>query len=389
MKWVARLASVGLLLLSGCGNFFSSQNGGGGGGNTNADDVLYFLNTGTANNISAYSVSTTGVLSALSGSPYAVGVVPTSMAITPGNTYLYVGGATGILGYSVSTTGQLTALNSSAPLATDVLAPQSMVVDATGTYLLTSGIDLSTNIGAPQIYEYQIDASTGKLTLATGFPFAVANGNGSTSTNPGNSPTQLYLAPNNQFLYLTLASGGTELLGFVPSNGTVNDLLKHINLTTNGTAQINVIANANSSVLYVTETGVGVRAFPLNTDGSTGTELSASPFKTGTGATALSFDTTGDYLYITNKGDNTISGYSVASSGALTALASSPFTSGGTLPLSLTLDKTKDFLAVANSGGNANLATFSFDATTGGKLDAVTNTVGTTATGTNLVIGTH
>ena len=393
MKYGLRFAWAGLLLLSGCGNFFSPQNstgGGGSGGNTGAGDVLYFMNYSSVANVSSsitgYTVSTAGVLAATSNSPYTIGAPPTAMAITPGNTFLYVAYAAGILGYSIGTNGVLTQLNSGQPVSSDQLLPVSMQVDSTGTVLLAASEDLSTTL--PEIGVYTIDTSTGALTAVTNSPLVLAaSGNGSTNGALANAPNQLYITPNNSLVYLTLGSGGTEVLTFAAGSQAITDTGTFLNLKSTGTGQVGAISNSTSSVLYVSEIGTGVRALSIGSNGAL-SEISGSPFKTGNGPGGMAFDTTGDYLYVANKGDSTISGYTVAASGSLAALASSPFATGS-LPLSLTLDQSGKFLAVANSGGNPNLGVYSFDATTLGKLDLVKNSVGTTAAGTTLVTSTH
>ncbi len=388
------MAGIGLLALCGCGNFFTSQNSGtgtgtgSGTGNTSAGDVLYVANL-TAANILAYSVSSTGALTAVSGSPYAPGEPPTAMAITPGNTFLYVASATGILGYSIGSGGVLTALNSGTALVADVLASTAMVVDTTGNYLFAAGIDLASGTNTPEVGVYQIDTSTGALTEISGSPLAVPNGNGSTSS----APTQLYMAPNNQYLYLTLASGGTDILSFTestPSLGvpTSNNL---VNLSTGGTSQNNVVANAASTLLFMTETGTGVRVFTIGTGGAL-SEIKGSPFAAGTGATGIALNAAGTNLYVTNKGSGTVSGFSVAAAGTvgtLTALSGSPYTVG-TLPYSLSLDQSGSFLAVANSGGTPDLGVYSMNATTGALTSTGTVTESTTsAAGSFLVIRTQ
>ncbi len=388
MKRVVGLAVLGVLSLSGCGNFFSKQTGGGGGGggtgNTTAGDVLYSMDSLNAS-VSGYVVSTAGALTTVTNSPYAVGIVPTSIATTPANTYLYVGGATGIVGYAIGTSGVLTALNSSQPLATDVIGPLSMQVDSTGAYLLVAAEDLSTTL--PEIGIYSITATTGALTPLTGSPLAVKAGNGSTSTSPVNAPYQLYITPNNSYVYLTLGGGGTEILTFSAASGALTDTGTFLKLNAAGFGQYGVIANSTSNVLFIAETGVGVRAFTIATTAGL-TEIAGSPFKSGNGPTGLALDSTGDYLYVTNKGDSTISGYSVAASGTLAALSSSPY-STGLLPLSLSLDQSKNFLAVANSGGTPNLGVYKFDATALGKLDLVTSVTSSKPLGSSLVVSTH
>jgi 6-phosphogluconolactonase (cycloisomerase 2 family) len=91
-------------------------------------------------------------------------------------------------------------------------------------------------------------------------------------------------------------------------------------------------------------------------------------------------DSTGAFLYVANKTASNISGFSLGINGGLTALASSPFTAG-TTPIAMTLDQTGKYLAVVSTGGSPDLRIFSFDATTGGKLD----TVASATTGTDPV----
>lgn len=387
------MAGVGLLALCGCGNFFTSQNSGSGsgtgsGGNTSAGDVLYVANL-TAANILAYTVSSTGTLTAVSGSPYAPGEPPTALAITPGNTFLYVASASGILGYSIGSGGVLTALNSGAALETDVLASTAMVVDTTGNYLFAAGIDLGSGSNSPEVGVYAINTSTGALTEETGSPLAVPNGNGSSN----GSPTQLYMAPNNEYMYLTLGSGATDILSFTESNGglgvpTSNNL---VNLSSNGSSQNNVIANAASTLLFMTETGAGVRVFTIGSGGALA-EIKGSPFAAGTGPTGIALNAAGTNLYVTNKGPGQISGFSVAATGTagtLTALTGSPY-AAGSLPLSLTLDQSGNFLAVANSGGTPDLGVYSINATTGALASTATVTSSTSSAADSfLVIRTH
>ena len=387
MKRFAGLALIGLLLLSGCGNFFTPQTSGTTStttGNTAAGDVLYFMNA-SQSSISAYSVATTGALTAVTNSPYSIGLVPTSIAVTPGNTFLYVGTATGILGYSIGTGGVLTELNSNTAEAADVFAPVSMQVDSTGNYLMAAAENVSTTL--PEVALYTINASSGKLTAATGSPYTVKAGNGTTNTVPGNAPYQLCITPNNAYVYLTLGGGGMEILTFDATNVTLADTGNHLDLLNGGSGEYGVLSNPTSTVLYVAEIGVGLRALSIATGGGL-TEVTGSPFKTGNGPTGLVLDSSGDYLYVTNKGDSTISGYSLSASGGLTALGSSPFGTGS-LPLAMSLDQSKKFLAVANSGGNPDLDVYAFDSTTVGKLDLVSSETATVAQGTSQVAGTH
>jgi 6-phosphogluconolactonase (cycloisomerase 2 family) len=382
MKRLLLLAGIGFLALCGCGKFFVPQNSTGTGTtttNTNAGDVIY---TANATGITAYTVSSSGALTAVSGSPYSV--APTAMAITPGNTDLYVASISGIFGYGIGTNGVLTAL-STAALETDATAVTSMIVDTTGNFLLASGVDATTL--APAIWVYEITPSTGALAELTQSPFAVGNGNGSSLS----AISQLYMAPNDQFLYLVLGAGGTEILTFDNSSGIVTDSGSYQALLAGGTAQVGVTANSGSTLLFITETGEGVRVF--NIDSSTGqpsAEIAGSPFAAGTGPSGLTLNAAGTDLYVANKGSGNISAFSVASTGTvgtLKAISGSPFTAGAN-PLTLTLDQSGNFLAVANLGGSPDVDVYSMNATTAA-LASVSSETSTSPNGSFLVVATH
>jgi 6-phosphogluconolactonase (cycloisomerase 2 family) len=117
------------------------------------------------------------------------------------------------------------------------------------------------------------------------------------------------------------------------------------------------------------------------------TEISGSPFKAGAQPRSLLFDGTGDFLYVANGSDATISGYSVLASGTLTALAGSPFSSVGAGPNALALDQSKKFLLSANLGGSPDMQLFSFDTTTAGKLDP--GVTATNASAAAAIASTH
>jgi DNA-binding beta-propeller fold protein YncE len=129
---------------------------------------------------------------------------------------------------------------------------------------------------------------------------------------------------------------------------------------------LGLAVNPGSTVLFVGETNAGVRVFTIAANFP---EISGSPFPAGGQPRSLVLDGAGDRLYAANTTDSTISGYSVATSGTLTGLTGSPYSSVGSQPYWLTLDKSQTFLLDANLGGSPDLQLFSFDATTVGKLD--------------------
>ncbi|HWZ12239.1 MAG TPA: beta-propeller fold lactonase family protein [Acidobacteriaceae bacterium] len=338
-------------LICGCGKFFPDSTGGGGGGSTG--NYLYVANV-TGSSIGGFSVGTGGLLTALNnGATFPVAAAPTALAATPSGSFLYVGGQSGaIYAFTINADGSLVAANNGAAVATG-FSPFSIAIDSTGTWLFS--VDSTTST----LFEYQINPTTGVLTA--GNPGAIALDTG--------SPQQVYVTPNNQLLYVPLQTGGVDIFTFDPTTGAIanRQLLKPI---ASPNADAAALADPTTKFLFVAETGVnGVRVFTIGTNGAL-TEVAGSPHATGLGPNALVMDPTGAFLYVANKTANNISGFSLGVNGGLTLLPSSPFIAG-TIPTAMTLDQTGKFLAVASAGGNPDLQVFSFDATTGGKLDPV------------------
>jgi 6-phosphogluconolactonase (cycloisomerase 2 family) len=381
MRRFQGLCGLFLLGVAGCGGFFVAQTNSGGG--TNTGDYIYVGN-GNDTFIAGFGLNSSGALSVLNNSPYNNGVAAQSLAVTPANTFLYAGTTNGIYEYAINSDGSITVQNSGSAVAQDVVATQ-MQVDSTGNYLLASGF--GTSIGAQAIGIYTIDTSTGLLTAVGGSPIALYTGNASTPAVV--TPTGLLITPNNSYVYVSLGSLGVQILTLGANGalaaGSPASLLLPISTSTSP-SDTGLASDPLSAFLFVSEINTGLRVLSIGT-GGTLKEVSGSPYAVGTGPSGVILDTTGSYVYVANKGSNNISAFTLtAASGKLTAVAGSPFASGGQFPTALVNDNTKKFVAVINSGsngtgGNSDLQVFSFDTTTDGKLDPVsTGSTGTDPT---------
>jgi 6-phosphogluconolactonase len=381
-----------LICLTGC-DFFPSDTGGGGGGGGggNTGDYLYVGNSGNTY-IAGFSVSTTGALSVLSGSPYNNGIAMTGMAVTPANTFLYVATANGIYGNVINSNGSISILNSGAPLAQDMI-PTTMQVDATGNYLLAAGISVTSQVQAVGIYT--INTTTGILSAITGSPLNLYTGTGSTATVV--TPTAMWITPNNAYVYVSLGTLGVQICT-LGANGALSTGASPAYLlpasTSISASDQGLSSDPSSLFLFVAEINTGLRVFSIGAGGSL-KEISGSPYSVGTGPTAVALDKTGSYVYVANKGSNSISAFTLtAASGTLTEVTGSPISSGGQLPAGILADRSKDYIAVINSGdnsaaGNADLQLFKFDATTDGLLAPVSSaTTGTDPTYPGYVVAT-
>ena len=389
MRRIQALCCLLLLGLTGC-DFFVPQTSS--GGTTNTGDYLYVGN-GNNTNIAGFGVSSAGALSVLAGSPYNNGVAAPSLTVNPANTFLYAGTTNGIYVYAINSNGSLTVQNSGNAAAQDVV-PTAMQVDSTGGFLLAAGI--GTSIGAQAIGIYSIDPTTGLLTAVTGSPLPLYTGTATTPTVV--TPTAMLITPNNSYVYVSLGPLGVQVLtlgsGGALSTGTAPTFLPPLSTSTTP-ADYGAASNPTSTFLFVAEINTGLREFSIGTAGALNA-VSGSPYAVGTGPTGVLLDPTGSYVYVANKGSNNISAFTLTSaSGKLTAVAGSPFSSGGLLPISMVNDNTKQYVAVINSGsngatGNNDLQLFKFDATTDGKLDPVSNaTTGTDPTAPQSLAASH
>lgn len=76
-------------------------------------------------------------------------------------------------------------------------------------------------------------------------------------------------------------------------------------------------------------------AFTINTTTGALTAVAGSPFAAGTNPRAITTDPSGKFAYVTNETGNSVSAYSInTTTGALTAMAGSPF-AVGTMPLGI------------------------------------------------------
>ncbi|HEX3662666.1 MAG TPA: beta-propeller fold lactonase family protein [Acidobacteriaceae bacterium] len=372
-RWLA-VGCAALLGLTGCSQFFPPLGSSGGGGSTTSGDSLYVANLGTNPlSVAGFSVATTGALSGISGSPWAVELEPTALAVTPNDSYLYVGSAAGgIYVYTIASSGAITIANNGSPVATGV-APSVLRVDPTGNYLI--GADALVG----NVYVFQI-GSGGALTAISS---SLVTLNASLPAN------DLEITPGGGLVFVSCGTAGIYTLTFNTSTGALAQVKGVLSPKQNSDAIYGMAVTPSGSFLLAAETGIGaVRVFTIGSGGSL-TEVTGSPVKTGTGPFGVLVDSTGSYVYVTNRTAGNISAFLLSNSGALTAVTGSPFATG-TLPELLVEDKTDTYVAVICAGGGPDLQLFKMDATTAGALDSVaTAATGTDPTQASALAATH
>jgi DNA-binding beta-propeller fold protein YncE len=374
-RWLSAGSAV-LLALTGCGQFFpplGSSGGGGGGGSTSAGDNLYVGNLATNPlSVAGFTIAS-AALSGISGSPWAVELEPTALAVTPNDSYLYVGSAAGgIYVYTIGSNGAPAIANNGSPVATGV-SPSVLRVDPTGKFLI--GADALVG----NVYVFQI-GSGGALTAISSSLITL------NASLPAND---LEITPGGGLVFVSCGTAGIYTMAFNTSTGALVQIKGVLNPRQTNDAIYGMAITPSGSYLLAAETGISsVRVFSIATSGTL-SEAAGSPVKTGTGPFGVLVDSTGSYAYVTNRTDGTISGFLLSNTGALTPITGSPFTTG-TLPELMVEDKTDAYIAVICTGGGPDLQVFKFDAATAGALDSfATAKTGTDPTEATALAATH
>jgi 6-phosphogluconolactonase (cycloisomerase 2 family) len=137
--------------------------------------------------------------------------------------------------------------------------------------------------------------------------------------------------------------------------------------------------------LYVVDnsaTGpMDIYAFSIDAGTGALTAVAGSPFAGGNQPQSLAFDASGAYLYVANVTDNSISAYSISSTtGVLTQLSGSPFTVSGTNPAPEQIVRAGNYLYTVNSNTNA-VDVFAINTGTGALTEGVAGSPFATDTG--------
>jgi 6-phosphogluconolactonase (cycloisomerase 2 family) len=308
--------------------------------------------------IHAFTIDqTAGTLTEVSGSPYTVAGFSTGnaypdIAVDSQSAHLYLASAgdAKVAAFAINaTTGQLTALPTVAAGAGASAIP-AFSPDGKFLYVMDNT--------ANAVSGYSIGADGSLTPMAAAFP-------------TGAGPTWIAFTPDGKFAYV--ADTGADTISAYSVNATTGALTA---LTTPTFAADehpqDLTIDASGTHLYAPvangATAGAVQAYTINADGTL-TSLGSSP--AGVTPLFLAIDPAGPYAYASSKDGAEVYGYSInATTGALTALANSPFSTGaGSKPQFITIDPSGKFAYTANEG-TANISEFAIDPTTG-KLNLI------------------
>lgn len=321
----------------------------------------YVLNAGSAS-VSAFTRDTlTGDLTEIAGSPFATGATAGAtsgtLALHPDNGFLYVAngdGGNSVAAFRIETSGALGSVAGSPFVAGTV--PANVTVHPSGRFAYVL------NATSEDVYVYSINTTTGALSeLAAS---RVATGAG---------PVSFSLHPNGRFAYVANAGDSTlsvYSVDWTTGSLTAVDAAVSLGFVPQGKVQV----HASGRYLYINGTSSGnssLGAYAIAADTGALTALAGSPYNTGgVGAVAFSMDPAGKLLYAATRSNATVGSIAMlrisAATGVLSTIGSLPLgpPSFGP-PTTIQVDPSGKFVYAANSALNV-VYSFGIDSVTGG-----------------------
>jgi 6-phosphogluconolactonase len=316
-----------------------------------------YVSNSDSNSITAYKMdSTSGALTAITGSAAGTVDAPLGMALNPSADLLAVGNLNGG-GISVfrvnKTSGAITAVGGSPFATTGGGFPARSVFHTSGKFLYAGLIASSTS----DISGFSVDAAAGALTPLAGSPFHGQMMNG------GGGVNSLAVHPDGTYLYASGFFSGIAGYAVDTASGELAELTGSPFNAAGAFFNSTLVVHPSGKFLFMADSDAnGVRVFPIAPDGSLGTEITGSPFASGTGAKDIALDPNGKYAYAINDGDNNVTAFRVnTTSGELSFVGN---TDTGISPFALTVDASGKFLYVTNQT-DGNVSAYSINSATG------------------------
>ncbi len=323
-------------------------------------------NSGSAGNISQYTIGPNGALTAMFTPTVATGGANSQLiAADPSGKYIYVSNvsANTVSQFTIGANGALTAMATPTVLmgtgAGVLYYPFSIAVHPTGKWAYVANIEKLT------VNQYAIGAD-GALSPLT--PLAV--------TTPA-SPDSIAIHPTGKWAYVADADGNTvSQYAIVQTAGTL--ALMTPPTVASGHNAYTVVVEPKGKAAYVTNYGDGFLsqyAIDQSTGALTPMVPPTVPIAAGAvGAVSIAVDPTGRFAYasiLVNEAapDAVIAQFTIdQTTGALTAMATPTLSAGGAAAVRIAIESSGKFAyaTCGNSGwGSTTVAQFSIDQTTG------------------------
>jgi len=298
--------------------------------------------------------SDTGALTMVTGSPFTAGKASDSVVIDPTNRFVYVGDQFNLIyGFQIDrATGALGAPVPGSPVAGGWFYVPP-VVHPSGRFLY----GLSSVSGGGGIYGYAIDGPTGALT-SLGPP--------TTFTSDYYGTMGFALDPSGKFLFVAATKGGTEAIyayEVSPTTGALKSVV-HSPFSGSGGYPGSPTVHPLGTFLYVPVFG-GVTVLSINRSNGSLKEIAGSPFfSSPCDAGEIVIEPSARFAYIVEGGfsgsGQSLCGFAIdASSGALSALASSPYNVSAGLR-SIAIDGSGKFVYATSDAYKSTADTWQF-----------------------------
>lgn len=286
-----------------------------------ASPVANYLYVGSAGNsgIQGFAIDTsTGGLTALIGNPFTTGVQPQGIAIDPLGQFAYSAdfASDSVSAFTASSLdGSLSSVNAYSLTANS--GPFTPAITPDSKYVYVADSKFGTGLAGGNISAFAINSSTGALTALAGSPFAV-----------GETCPYIAIDPSGKYLFAVGNDNARLYTYSIATGGSLSQIgFKSVQANPSGIA-----IHPTGKFVYVANFGANpgtISAFSLSASTGALTAISGSPFTTGLSPESVYIDPTGQFLYVMNSTGSNISGYAInPTTGALTELSGSPFAAG-------------------------------------------------------------
>jgi 6-phosphogluconolactonase len=222
------------------------------------------------------------------------------------------------------------------------------------------------NAVSNNISVFSIDSGSGTLSAVAGSPFSI-----------NLSPKSMQIAPSGKFLFVSAPSAGTGVVATFSLNSGVPTFISLTNTADNDPAGL-AIAPSGTFLYTANATANSISIYSVASTGVLAPVAGSPLADTFQSPVSLVVDPTGTYLYVANQGSNNISSYTITSAtGFPVPVTDSPFGSE-TGPSFVVTDTNGKYLFVGNQTGSAGIQAFGVAS---GSLNSIaTYNVGNTPT---------
>jgi len=330
---------------------------------TDTPKAAYVTNR-NSNSVSQYTIGSDGAPTAMSTATVQTGSSPRSIAVEPLGRYAYVADYLDNTVAMYSIDASTKALSNMPIMAAGGTSPTAVATDPSGRFVFVSNYGWP---GGGTVSAYTIDAASGSLTAVAGSPFAAGNGS-----------VSLTVDPTGRFVYVANLLNDTVTAFYIrPLTGALMRIDADAvtagtqDLTVTNARPIAIATDPTGQFLYLATACGGNWVFSINaTDGSltrVDSDAGGLCFAGGGTANLTSIDPTGRYLYTSDYTTlNAVGAYGIdATTGALSALAGSPYSTGAGTNAT-TVDASGRYVYAAGSAG-----LYSFRIGSGGSLSTL------------------